>query len=197
MPASHRTRSLGSGNVARRAVFLDRDGVLNRSAVRNGKPYAPRLLSEFHLLPGAARAVADLKRAGFLVVVVTNQPDVGHGLISRETLEAMHQRLRKRTKVDDILVCPHRQDAGCACRKPKPGLISKAIRRWKIERNGSYMVGDRWNDIVAGKRAGLYTVHVNRGYAEDLIVLPDEVAGSLRQAVKHILSHDSRRPRDR
>src|SRR6185437_9819529 len=101
--------------TGRPAVFLDRDGVLNRSAVKNGKPYAPRQLSDFHLLPGVAEAVADLKTAGFLVIVVTNQPDVGHGLISPATLDAMHMKLQSKVPVDDILVCSHTQQANCSC----------------------------------------------------------------------------------
>ena len=172
----------------RRAVFLDRDGVLNRSLVRNGKPYAPRTLSEFRLLPGVARAVSELKAAGYLVIVVTNQPDVGHGLISPQTLEAMHARLKRAVAVDDILVCPHRQDAGCACRKPKPGLLRRAIARWRIEPSGSVMIGDRWNDVVAGKKAGLYTAFIDRRYAEPLVERPDLTVRSLPHAVAKILT---------
>jgi D-glycero-D-manno-heptose 1,7-bisphosphate phosphatase len=171
----------------RRAVFLDRDGVLNRSEVRNGKPYGPRRLEEFRLLPGAAGAVAALKRAGYLVIVVTNQPDVGHGLTSIATLDAMHTRLRQATAVDDILVCPHRQDEGCACRKPKPGLLRRAIARWHIDPSGSVMIGDRWSDIVAGKKAGLYTAFIDRHYVESLVEQPDLLARSLPHAVAQIL----------
>lgn len=170
-------------------MFLDRDGVINRSTVRKGKPYAPRRLSDFRLLPGVARAVIDLKAAGFVVIVVTNQPDVGHGLVSPDTLEAMHKRLRAKVAVDEIMVCPHRQDEGCACRKPKPGLIRQAMRQWGIEANGSYMVGDRWNDVVAGRSAGLYTVFIDRGYAEALQIKPNLIVGSLKQAASSILAH--------
>lgn len=173
------------------AVFLDRDGVVNRSDVRNGKPYAPRQLSDFRLLPGVARAVSDLKSAGFLVIVVTNQPDVGHGLISQATLDAMHEKLRAKVPVDGILVCPHRQDEGCSCRKPKPGLIRQAMRRWGVKPAGSYMVGDRWNDVVAGHAAGLYTIFVNRGYAEALRIQPDLTVRSLTQAASSILTRRS------
>lgn len=173
----------------RRAVFLDRDGVLNRTEVRNGKPYAPRTLAEFRLLPGVARAVNSLKAAGYRVIVVTNQPDVGHGLISQATLDAMHARLRRAVAVDDILVCPHRQDAGCACRKPKPGLIRRAMARWQIAPAGSVIIGDRWNDVVAGKRAGLYTAFIDRHYAESLVEDPDLTARSLPHAVAQILAH--------
>ena len=171
-----------------RAVFLDRDGVINRSTVKAGKPYAPRRLSEFRLLPGVPQAVADLKAAGFLVIVVTNQPDVGHGLIARQTLDAMHARLRAKVAVDGIMVCPHKQDAGCTCRKPKPGLIRKAMRQYGIEPSLSYMVGDRGSDVVAGHAAGLYTILIDRGYAETITSAPEFAARSLRKAAMHIIA---------
>ena len=172
----------------RHAVFLDRDGVINRSHVRNGKPYAPRTLAEFRLLPGVTGAVAELKAAGYLVIVVTNQPDVGHGLISPATLDAMHARLRRTVAVDDIYVCPHRQDERCSCRKPKPGLLRRAMARWGVEPAGSIMIGDRWNDVVAGKKAGLYTAFIDRNYAEALVEEPDVTARSLPHAVAQILT---------
>jgi D-glycero-D-manno-heptose 1,7-bisphosphate phosphatase len=174
-----------------RAVFLDRDGVLNRALVRNRKPYAPRHLGEFRLLPGTAAAVRELKSAGFLIIVVTNQPDVGHGLTTPQALAAMHARLGERLPVDAILVCPHRQDAGCACRKPRPGMIHQAQTAWGIDVSRSYLVGDRATDIVAGRAAGLYTVFLDRGYAEPLLEPPDARVGSLRQAVRQILTREA------
>jgi D-glycero-D-manno-heptose 1,7-bisphosphate phosphatase len=179
---------LSTAKQARRhAVFLDRDGVLNRTSIKNGKPYAPRQLSDFRLLPGVVCAVNDLKSAGFLVIVVTNQPDLGHGLISQTTLVAMHAKLQSRVPIDDIMVCPHRQEDNCSCRKPRPGLIMEAMKRWGISAAGSYIVGDRWNDIVAGRAAGLYSIFVNRGYAEDPATQPDLTVRSLKAAAIHIL----------
>jgi D-glycero-D-manno-heptose 1,7-bisphosphate phosphatase len=174
-----------------RAVFVDRDGVLNRALVRNGKPYAPRRLADFRLLPGAARAVVALKQAGFLVIVVTNQPDIGHGLIAPAAVEAMHERLRARIPVDKIMVCPHRQDENCACRKPKPGLLLDAAERWGIDLRQSYMIGDRWSDVVAGRTARVYTVLVDRGYSERLAQEPDARARSIADAVRIVLSHSA------
>jgi D-glycero-D-manno-heptose 1,7-bisphosphate phosphatase len=173
----------------RRAVFLDRDGVIARSEIRDGKPYAPRRLEDFRLLPGAERAVRDLKQAGFLVVVVTNQPDIGNGLVDSAVVQAMHAKLRARVPVDDIRMCPHRQDAGCACRKPRPGLLRAAARRWNIDLKRSYMVGDRDGDIVAGKRAGCYTLLINRHYSEPRRTAPDRMVRSLRAGVRVILAH--------
>ncbi len=172
----------------RRAVFLDRDGVINRSEVRNGKPYAPRALAQFRLLPGVIEAVKSLKRAGLLVIVVTNQPDIGNGLVDAAVVDAMHAKLRRVLPVDDIKVCPHRQDEGCTCRKPKPGMLLEAAREWNIDLKTSFMVGDRWGDIVAGRAAGCYTVFINRGYSEQQLAVPNSHAFSLPSASRSIIS---------
>jgi D-glycero-D-manno-heptose 1,7-bisphosphate phosphatase len=172
-------------------VFLDRDGVINRALVRDRKPYSPRHLSEFRLLPGVGEAVTQLKSVGFLVIVVTNQPDVGNGLTTPEALEAMHTHLRGRVPVDAILVCPHRRDEGCECRKPKPGLIHQAAADWGIDVDHSYLIGDRATDIVAGLAAGLYTIFLVRRYAELLIERPHLRVDSLRQAVRKILAREA------
>ena len=178
-------------SVRPRAVFLDRDGVINRALVRERKPYAPRHLREFRLLPGVGDAVTRLKSVGFLIIVVTNQPDVGHGLTTPETLAAMHARLTAHLPVDAILICTHRRDAGCACRKPKPGMIHKAETDWGIDVRRSYLVGDRSTDIVAGRAAGLYTIFLDRGYVEPLLASPDARVRSLRQAVSKILAREA------
>ena len=171
-----------------RAVFLDRDGVLNRSEVRDGKAYAPRQLAAFRLLPGVPKAVRALKDAGYLIVVATNQPDIGNGKVDPAVVDAMHARLRHLLPVDDIAMCPHRQDENCACRKPKAGLLTDAARRFRIDLSNSFMVGDRWSDIVAGRTAGCYTVFVNRGYREELQIAPDATVSSLPAAARLILS---------
>lgn len=172
----------------RRAVFLDRDGVINRSDVRDGKPYAPRTLAGFRLLPGVAAAIRSLKRAGLLVIVVTNQPDIGNGLVDVTVVNAMHDKLRRRLAVDDIRMCPHRQDEGCSCRKPKPGMLIEAAKKCHIDLHRSFMVGDRWGDIIAGQAVGCYTVFINRGYKERQLATPDIYARSLRSATRTILT---------
>ena len=183
-----------ASSLVRRAVFLDRDGVINRCTVRDGKPYAPRRLSDFHLLPGAVRAVYRLKESGFVVIVVTNQPDIGNGLVDPGVVEAMHEKLRRRLPVDEIRVCPHRQDAGCACRKPKPGMLRQAARKWRIDATKSFLVGDRWSDIIAGQAIGCYTVFVDRGYSEPQRATPDSFVSSLPAAARLILSLKRRSP---
>jgi D-glycero-D-manno-heptose 1,7-bisphosphate phosphatase len=179
----------------RRAVFLDRDGVINRCEVRNGKPRAPRRLSDFRLLPGVVAALRALKKARFLLIVVTNQPDIGNGLVERSVVEAMHEKLRRRLPVDEIRMCPHRQDAGCACRKPKPGLLRRAAGKWSIDTRRSFLVGDRSSDIVAGQAVGCYTFFIDRGYAEPQRATPDSIVSSLPAAARLILSMEQgRRP---
>ena len=173
--------------MARAAVFLDRDGVLNRAEVRRGKPYAPRRLRDFRLLPGTVAAGRALREAGFLLVVVTNQPDIGHGLVAPDVVEAMHARLRRHLSPDAIEVCPHRQDEGCACRKPRPGLLCAAAARLDIDLAKSFVVGDRSHDILAGRAAGCYTVFVDRGYREPRPVKADAIVRSFPAAARRII----------
>ena len=171
----------------KRAVFLDRDGVLNRAVVRDGKPYPPAGLEDFELLPGVEGAAAALRAAGYLLVVVTNQPDVATGKQRREVVEAMHERLRAGGLCDDIRACYHTDADGCDCRKPKPGMLLAAARELKIDLPRSHMVGDRWRDVAAGKAAGCTTYFIDYGYAESQAEHPDAVVSSLADAARKIL----------
>ena len=171
----------------RTAVFLDRDGVINRSEVRGDKPYAPTRVEDFELLPGAADAMKALRAAGWLVIVATNQPDIATGKQTLATLNAMHQRLRDAGLVDDIRVCCHVDGDQCDCRKPRPGLLIQAAREHGIDLAASWMVGDRWRDIEAGQAAGCRTVFVDHGYAEKQPERPDGVVASLAQAQAFIV----------
>jgi D-glycero-D-manno-heptose 1,7-bisphosphate phosphatase len=156
--------------------------------VRAVRPYAPRRLTDFRLLPGVKGAVTALKDVGFLVIVVTNQPDLASGLVAREVVDAMHARLRVALPVDAIEVCPHAEHEGCDCRKPAPGLLVRAAERLSVDLRRSWMVGDRWKDIVAGRQAGCCTVFVDRGYRERRGDDADLVVGSLPAAVPHIIA---------
>jgi len=173
----------------KRAVFLDRDGVLNRAVVRAGRPYAPTSLEEFTLLPGVLEALTDLRTAGFVLVVVTNQPDLATGRMRPEVAEAIHQKLRALLPIDDIKVCGHVDEDDCSCRKPRPGMLVEAARDWSIDLCRSFIVGDRWRDVSAGKAAGCKTIFVDYGYAEELADRPDFVVTSLPEAVKIILGN--------
>jgi D-glycero-D-manno-heptose 1,7-bisphosphate phosphatase len=141
-------------------VFLDRDGVLNRSVDRHGVPSPPHTVDEFELLPGVREAVEKLKGAGYLLVVVTNQPDIARGTQSATVVDAMNAVLQRELDIDAVLVCPHDDADECACRKPKPGLLLEAMDRFDIDRERSFMVGDRWRDVAAGRAAGCRTVQV-------------------------------------
>jgi D-glycero-D-manno-heptose 1,7-bisphosphate phosphatase len=174
----------------RPAVFLDRDGVLNRSLVIEGKPYAPRHLKDFRLLPGAAAAVARLRAAGFVIVVVTNQPDIGNSLVNPADVAAMNARLRQRVAIDDLRMCPHRREDLCACRKPKPGMLLAAAEELGLDLPRSYMVGDRGGDIVAGQAAKCYTILVQRHYKEPWGAEPDAQVTCLAQAAGFILERE-------
>ncbi len=173
--------------TGRSAVFLDRDGVLNRAEVRNGKAYAPRRLEDFRLLPGTAGAVRALHDMGLVTVVVTNQPDIGNGHVERHIVEAMHTRLRREMPLDAIEMCPHPKEHDCACRKPKPGLLLAAADRLGIDLARSFLVGDSARDIVAGRAAGCYTFFVDRGYRDSPPPNADAVVSSLRAAVRRII----------
>ncbi|MFZ0308254.1 MAG: HAD-IIIA family hydrolase [Candidatus Sulfotelmatobacter sp.] len=171
-----------------RAVFLDRDGVINRAFVRDGKPVPPPTLQELEVLPGVPEALRDLKQHGYELLVVTNQPDVGRGKQSRQALDAMHKLLSDRLPIDDILVCTHSDADKCDCRKPLPGMLLEAARKHNVDLAASFMVGDRWRDIEAGYNAGCKTILIDYGYSErppDRV--PDLRVGSLREAADWII----------
>ncbi len=171
-----------------KAVFLDRDGVLNWARVENGKPYAPRKVKDFRLLDGVEAAVCALKDAGYLLVVVTNQPDVGNGFVDREAVEEMNRQLLDQLMIDDVRVCFHAQNEGCACRKPKPGMILDASADFAIDPASSFMVGDRNGDVQAGKAAGCRTVFIDYDYKEGLTEKADFVCRNLAEAAAYILN---------
>lgn len=171
----------------RRAVFLDRDGVLNESVVVDGRPLPPDSVADLVLTPGVEQACAELRRAGLLLILVTNQPDIARGTRDRAAVDAINEMLRRRLHLDDVLVCPHDDADDCACRKPRPGLILMAAGHWQVDLPGSVMVGDRWRDIEAGRGAGCSTVLLARTYAERPATGADHVVGSLHEAVPWIL----------
>jgi D-glycero-D-manno-heptose 1,7-bisphosphate phosphatase len=171
----------------RRAVFLDRDGVLNRSIVRDGKPYAPASVEALEILPGVADALQRLREAGFLNVVVTNQPDVGAGTLSRTTAEAMNTWLIEKLAVDAVKVCFHTEKDDCACRKPRPGMIIEAAEQLGIDLSKSYMLGDRWRDVAAAQAAGCQALFIDHCYAERRPEPPYVPVKSLAEAATFIL----------
>ena len=177
------------------AVFLDRDGVLNRAFVRDGKPFPPSSLNELELLPDVDAALRDLKSRGFALYVITNQPDVARGAQSRETVEAIHNALTSSLPIDGILVCYHDDKDNCACRKPRPGLLFEAQRMHNIDLSRSFVIGDRWRDIDAGHSAGCKTILIDYGYRERRPAQPpDATVRSLREAADWIIRSSSKEP---
>lgn len=174
-----------------RAVFLDRDGVLNRGVTRDGRPWAPFSLSELEILPGVAEALASLRAAGFQLVIVTNQPDVARGFVTKAAVDTIHEYMRQHLALDEIRVCFHDDADGCACRKPKPGMIYAAAVEREIALARSFMIGDRWRDIGAGKAAGCRTILVN-AMIEKTRVDPDIELADLPAAASWILEQIAR-----
>lgn len=154
--------------TGKRAVFLDRDGVLNEPVVRDGKPYPPDSVESMRISPGAPEALTALKESGFLLIVVSNQPDVRRGSRDVSEVERLNAVLAGSLPVDGFFMCYHDDADGCDCRKPKPGLLLRAASQYGIELKTSFMVGDRWRDIAAGQAADCTTVWIDRGYAERL-----------------------------
>jgi len=171
----------------KRAVFLDRDGVLNRAILRDGKPHPPASLSELRLLPGVREACRKLREAGFMLVLITNQPDIARGTVSADHVAEINGRMQRFLQLDSVQVCPHDDAAGCACRKPEPGLLLDAARDKNIDLSRSYFVGDRWRDVEAGQRAGCQAIFVDYGYRERRPEGPYLEVRSLREAANWIL----------
>ena len=174
----------------KRAVFLDRDGVINRAITRDGLPFPPMSLEDFEILPGVPEACATLKAAGFLLVVATNQPDVGRGTLKQEIVETIPVHMTAQLPVDRVEVCYHAGKGliDCDCRKPKPGMLLHAARELGIDLTQSWMVGDRWRDVDCGHAAGCRTVFIEANYVEQLKQKPDFSARNLGEAADIILS---------
>lgn len=167
------------------AVFLDRDGVINRAVIRGGKPYPPDSVETVEVAPDVAPALRRLKAAGYRLVVVTNQPDVAKGVQRREVVEAIHARLVRDLPIDEFRVCYHDDADACDCRKPKPGLL---LRPPAHDLARSVMVGDRWRDIEAGRRAGVGAVVLVENHSgEPCAADPDVRVASLGDAAEWIL----------
>ncbi len=179
-----------------KAVFLDRDGVLTVPHFRDGRSYAPRRLEDFELYADAQSSVERLKSAGFILVVITNQPDVGAGLMSEAVLDQMHAELKADLAIDDIEVCTDTRENATDRRKPGAGMLMDAAGKWNIDLKASYVVGDRATDIEAGIRAGCTNIFIDRGYVAE--TAPVDQAATVTEfdgAVEWILQENARRAR--
>lgn len=173
----------------RSAVFLDRDGVLTVPQFSGGRSFAPRNMDDFKLYPEARTCLSRLKDEGFVLIVVTNQPDIAEGLMDQVTLDAMHQQMSRELPIDAIKVCTHSKQANCSCRKPRPGMLRDAARELQVDCTSSFMIGDRSSDIEAGASAGCRTIFIDLGYtAEAKPDHADRFVTSLSEATEWILA---------
>lgn len=182
---------MGIGTLMkRRAIFLDRDGVLNKSIIKNGKPYPPANLAEFSIPDDVKPALMTLKSAGFLLIGATNQPDVARGTTPKSLVEAINAELMNELPLDEIRVCYHDDADQCACRKPLPGLMLQAAEDYNIDLQKSVMIGDRWKDIEAGQLAGCKTIWINNNYQEPAPKKsPDLTALTMQEASHWIMQN--------
>ena len=170
------------------AVFLDRDGVLAEAIVRaDGKSYAPTRVADFVLVSEAPAQVQRLREAGFLCLVFTNQPEIASGDLLPADLDEMHRQMRAAIPLDDVFFCPHARNDGCRCYKPKTGMIEDAVAKWDVDLSQSYVIGDRWRDIGAGKAVGCYSILLDRPYSE--CDYADASVQTLTEAVDAVLHH--------
>ena len=187
---------MGKYELAQAAVFLDRDGVINRVLIRNGMPHPPCHVEEFDVYEDVPDGCARLKAANFLLVVITNQPDVGRGSQSRKTVEAMNLKMRSALPLlDRIEVCYHAGEhygQPCGCRKPRPGLILRAATALNIDPKKSYLIGDRWRDVDCARAAGCRAILIQRGYNEMLREAPDFTVQNFNEAVNAVLRDSCR-----
>lgn len=170
-----------------RAVFLDRDGIINKSVIKNGKPYPPDSLETLEWTPDIQKNCQNLVDAGFALFVATNQPDVATKKTPIETVNAIHNKIISFLPIKEIFVCYHTDVDHCECRKPKPGMLLDAAKKWGISLSESIMIGDRWRDIEAGKNAGCRSIFVDYGYDEKLTIPPDKTVTSVTKAIDYIL----------
>ena len=169
-----------------KCVFLDRDGVLNHAIVKDRKPYSPRIISEFTLMPHVVENIKQLRNWDYLTIIITNQPDIATGKLSLKTLELFHNILKSKLELTDIYFCPHLESDNCTCRKPNCGMINDAVNKYNINLNESFVIGDRWRDIDCGVKSGCKTIFLDYDYDEKLKSTPDAIVTNLSLAVKLI-----------
>jgi D-glycero-D-manno-heptose 1,7-bisphosphate phosphatase len=179
--------------MSRRAVFLDRDGVVNKPVIRDGKPYPPSSPSDVVMVPSVRESLLRLQQLDFLLFIVTNQPDVKRGGVLRADVERIHSWLAAQLPITDWFTCFHDDDDHCACRKPQPGLLIEAATKYAVDLKTSYMIGDRWRDIDAGHAAGCYTILIDYGYEERAPdAAPEAIVRSLPDAANWIWAVERR-----
>ena len=171
-----------------KCVFLDRDGVINKPIIIDDKPYSPRNRNEFELFPNIGKYLKKISSLNFFTIIITNQPDIRTKHIDEKLLNEFHNIIRSKMPITDIYVCKHIASDNCYCRKPNPGLILTAAKKYKINLKKSYFIGDRWKDIDAANKAGCYSIFIDYGYKEKLKTNPKNNVKSVKQAFDIILN---------
>lgn len=170
-----------------KAVFFDRDGVINKAVVKEGKPYPPATIDELEFIDGVQEGLKQLKGLGFIIIVCTNQPDVARGKTLQSAVDVIHKHLEKILPIDEVYCCFHDDVENCHCRKPKPGMLLDAAKKWNIDLQHSFMVGDRWRDIEAGKQAGVTTILIDYNYDEKKTE-PDFTTTDFKKVINYIIN---------
>ncbi|MFA5859280.1 MAG: HAD-IIIA family hydrolase [Elusimicrobiota bacterium] len=173
--------------MSKKAVFFDRDGVLNKAIIRNGNPQSPKRIEDFCIIDSAKSVVSELKSLGFVTLVVTNQPDITRKIMTWDELNKMNEYLKLNCGIDEVIVCPHDDKDKCGCRKPEPGMILSAAKKWDIDIKESFFIGDLWRDIDAGRNAGCRTILIDYEYNREL--KPDFRAKNLVDAKNIIIEN--------
>ena len=169
-----------------KAIFLDRDGVLNKPKIINGRPFAPTKFEDFKVYAEAAEVLNNFKKNFYKIIVVTNQKDVGKGIINMDVLDRMHKSLLELLPIDEIKVCICVDE--CECYKPNPGMLLEAKNKWNLHLKECYIIGDSWRDIGAGYNAGCKTILIDRKYQMPMPYKPDIIVNSLKEAEKKVLN---------
>jgi D-glycero-D-manno-heptose 1,7-bisphosphate phosphatase len=173
-----------------KAIFLDRDGIINEVVFRSGnnsKPIAPWKFEEFKLVPGIEKPLIELSQMGFHLFVVTNQPDIAKGVIKSSRVKKMNDIVINEFPIDEIMVCSHIDSDNCNCRKPKPGMIINLAKKWEINLEDSFLIGDNWKDIESGETAGCRTILIDKFYNKS--VKADFRVENLTMSVEVVKSH--------
>lgn len=169
-----------------KALFLDRDGIINEPIIKNGRPFSPSRLAEVRIIPDVKAALMQFRKFSYLPVVVTNQPEVARGSVSLIEVERIHTYLSKELEIDNIYTCFHDDIDACGCRKPNPGLLFLAAKELNVNLKHSLMVGDRWKDIEAGQKAGCQCYFLDYSYQEKVPSEPFTRVSSLSEVLRYI-----------
>ena len=169
-----------------KAFFFDRDGIINKSVIKDNKPFSPRYPRDLVLNYELFNFIKKLKEKNYLIIIVTNQPDIKNGKLANYSLKVINSIIKKFFLIDDIYVCTHGKNDNCTCRKPKPGMLKKAAKKWNIEFEKSYMIGDRLKDIEAGASMNCRTIFIDYNYNEPKPKLYDYKFNSISKMIKEI-----------